>query len=55
MSSSGDVIEVNMQVGMQYEHAGGYLPDNHNTVLCIDSNDVCKVYRKQNRCNAEHA
>ena len=55
MSFSGDVIEVDMQVGMQYEHAGGHMQDNHNTVLCIYSNDVCKVYRKQNRCNVEHA
>ena len=55
MSFSGDVIEVDMQVGMQYEHAGGHMQDNHNTVLCIYSNDVCKAYRKQNRCNVEHA
>ena len=35
MSSSGDVIEVNMQVGMQYEHAGGHMQDNHNTVFSV--------------------
>jgi len=43
---SGDVIEINIQIySMQH---------NHTTVLCIYSNDVCKVYVKQNTCNPEY-
>jgi len=46
MLYSGDVIEMNMQM-CSIQH-------NHTTMLCLYSTDVCKVYIKQNRCNAEY-
>ena len=64
MLSSGDVIKMNMLVGRarsehddghkQYQYAGGHMQYNHNTVLCIYSNDVCTEYRRQNICNADY-
>jgi len=43
---NGDVMEMNMQMcSMQH---------NHTIVLCIYSNEVCKVCIKQNICNAEY-
>ena len=46
MFDSGDVIEMNMQMWS--------MQPNHPSVLCIYSNDVYKVYIKQNIYNAKY-